>query len=104
MNRPPLIKYYRNPETRQLIGCVVFVDIGTWGWAQCHSRDNFDKKLAVRIAMERANKWKNLEQIPEPPSKRIRTSKGTIESWVLFNDTVETLFERSQRYFMKGEE
>lgn len=50
-----LIEYVKDYKGKP-IGCVVAVDRGKIGWSVCHTKDNFNKEMGRKIALDRANK------------------------------------------------
>lgn len=60
-----LIEYIRNAK-RQPIGCIVAIDKDSIGISLVHPKDEFNKKLAKKIAIGRAE----LGIFPEIPAKK----------------------------------
>jgi hypothetical protein len=79
-----LIEYVRNSK-REPIGCVVAIDRDSIGVSLLNPKDSFDRNLAKRIAIGRAE----LGVAPEIPAKKED----------LFEDAIHRMALRAARYF-----
>jgi hypothetical protein len=57
-----LVSYLRD-EDRNPVGVMVAIGPNQIGWAFCNKKDRFNKKLGVKIALNRANVGTN-HQVP----------------------------------------
>jgi len=78
-----LVKHIRNAN--KLIGTVVALDADVVGWAQCCPKDNFSKKMGVRVAEGRALKG---------TKKRMGEKTRKI-----MEQEIEKMRKRSRKYF-----
>ena len=72
-----LIEYIRNAK-RQPIGCIVAIDKDSIGISLVHPKDEFNKKLAKKIAIGRAE----LGIFPEIPTKKEQLVERYIQRMV----------------------
>ena len=82
-----LIEYLRG-ENRQPVGCIVAIDRDTFGISLLNPKDEFNKDLAKKIAVGRAE----LGILPNVPQKKMK----------LVTNAIKRMTERSERYFKHG--
>ena len=99
-----LTQYIRHPHNHnQLVGCVVGI---CWngevrvGWSQCNPLDRFDKKLARRIALDRAWMGTNVNPCPY----KAYTPSGKVIKLHQVEAYIATMQLRAERYFKKHPE
>ncbi len=49
-----LVQYIRNPETREILGTIVYTKEGLMGMSFRSNKDQVNKKLGIQIALNRA--------------------------------------------------
>lgn len=81
-----LIEYIRG-ENRNPVGCIVAIDRNTFGISLLNPKDEFDKDMAKKIAIGRAE----LGVYPNIPRKK--------ES--LVERSIQRMVDRADRYFKK---
>jgi hypothetical protein len=82
-----VLKYVRN-EDGHPVGCVVATGPGQIGWSACHPNDRFNKELARRIAIGRAQAGSGTPELAVPWSKGNQ-----------FDNVIDEVYQRSYRYF-----
>lgn len=100
-----LVQYIR--QNNSLIGAVVALDKDKFGWSVCRKGDRFDKRLALEIAVGRAE----VGSSSVPPVRKQKVElitpikmDGGVKTVQLVNvdvvgDALSCMIDRANRYF-----